>query len=151
MKVVILAGGTGARAYPYTEYIPKPMLPIVGTPIIMHVMKIYAEQGYNDFILSLGYRKEVILDYFDKKMIDWNVELVDTGDNTLTGGRIYNCRDKLTEPFFATYADGLATVPLDGLNLDDFVQPTRDPTRRASAASKTTCPGWPKSPNLTRA
>ena len=115
MKVVILAGGTGARAYPYTEFIPKPMLPIVGTPIVMHVMRIFAEQGYKEFMLSLGYRKEVILDYFEKKMIDWKVDLIDTGDDTLTGGRIFNCRDKLTEPFFATYADGLAKVPLDEL------------------------------------
>lgn len=115
MKVVILAGGIGSRAYPYTEYIPKPMLPIVGTPVVMHVMRIFAEQGHHDFVLSLGYRKEVIQDYFDRKMLDWKVELVDTGDNTLTGGRILNCRDILTEPFFATYSDGLANVPLNEL------------------------------------
>lgn len=112
MKVVILCGGLGTRAYPYTEYIPKPMLPIVGTPIVMHVMRIFAEQNHHDFVLALGYRREVIQDYFDRKQLDWNVELVDTGDDTQTGGRIYKCRDRLTEPFLATYSDGLADVPL---------------------------------------
>lgn len=115
MKVVILCGGMGTRAYPYTEHIPKPMLPIVGTPVVMHVMQIFAEQGLSDFILALGYRKEVIVDYFDRKALDWHVDLVDTGDESETGERIYNCRDRLTEPFLGTYSDGLADVPLDQL------------------------------------
>ena len=115
MKVVILCGGLGTRAYPYTETIPKPMIPIVGTPILMHVMKIFAQQVHHDFVLAMGYRNEVIRDYFDRKALDWNIELVDTGEDTETGGRIYNCRHVLSGLFMATYSDGLAAVPLRDL------------------------------------
>ncbi len=112
MQVVILCGGQGTRAYPHTQSIPKPMLPIAGKPIVMHVMQVFADQGYTDFVLALGYRKEVIEDYFDRKALDWNVELVDTGADTLTGGRVFRCREMLGERFIVTYADGLAAVPL---------------------------------------
>lgn len=115
MQVVILCGGRGTRAYPFTEYLPKPMLAIDGTPIVMHLMRLFADQGHKDFILSVGYRKEVIHDYFDGKRLDWNVELVDTGDDTDTGGRILGCRHLLGERFFATYADGLSDVDLASL------------------------------------
>lgn len=115
MKVVILAGGKGTRAYPYTQTTPKAMMPIGGQPIIMHVMQIFAEQGYRDFVLSLGWRKEVIFDYFDGLKLSWNVELIDTGAETDTGGRIEKCKHLLGETFIATYADGLCDVRLDRL------------------------------------
>ncbi|MBK8959384.1 MAG: NTP transferase domain-containing protein [Proteobacteria bacterium] len=115
MQVLILCGGLGTRAYPYTDHIPKPMLPVDGAPILMHVMKIFAEQGYRDFVLALGHRKEVIMDYFEGKELGWNVRLVDTGDETLTGGRILRCREHLQGKFIATYSDGLAAIPLDDL------------------------------------
>jgi glucose-1-phosphate cytidylyltransferase len=115
MKVVILAGGGGTRAYPYTEYLPKPMLPVGGKPILVRVMEIYARQGFTEFILSVGYRKEIIIDYFDQRQLGWSVEIVDTGADTDTGGRIWHCRDLVGETFMATYADGLSDVPLDRL------------------------------------
>ena len=115
MKVVILAGGAGTRAYPYTEFLPKPMLPVGGKPLVVHVMDLYARQGFNDFVLSVGHRKEVIVDYFTNHTLDWNVQIVDTGAHTDTGGRIWNCRHLLDETFMATYADGISDVPLDDL------------------------------------
>jgi len=86
------------------------MLPIDGTPMLMHVMRSYADQGHKDFVLSLGHNKHVIIDYFDRKALDWNVECVDTGEETDTGGRIYGCRHLLQEKFLATYSDGLSDV-----------------------------------------
>lgn len=118
MQVVILAGGSGTRAYPYTEYLPKPMMPVGGKPVVVRVMELYARQGFTDFILSVGYRKEVIVDYFQGRDTGWNVQVVDTGAQTDTGGRIYNLRHLLGETFMATYADGLSDIPL--ANLVDF-------------------------------
>ena len=115
MQTVILCGGKGTRAYPYTDYLPKPMLPVVGQPILLHVMRIFAEQGCREFVLSVGWRKEVILDYFDRKTLDWNVQFVDTGVDADTGQRILGCRHLLGEKFFATYADGLSDIRLDDL------------------------------------
>lgn len=115
MKVIILAGGTGSRAYPYTEYLPKPMMPVGGKPILARVMEIYARQGFTDFILSVGYRKEVIIDYFDQRRSGWNIQIVDTGADADTGGRIWRCRELVGDTFMATYADGLSDVPLDRL------------------------------------
>ncbi|MDH3388973.1 MAG: sugar phosphate nucleotidyltransferase [Gammaproteobacteria bacterium] len=115
IKVVILAGGRGTRAYPHTDYLPKPMLPVNGKPIIMHVMQIFAARGYRKFVLSVGYRSEVIKDYFANKSLDWEVEIEHTGDETDTGGRIANCKHLLGSTFMATYSDGLAKVPFDDL------------------------------------
>lgn len=115
MQVLILCGGQGTRAYPYTEYLPKPMLPINGQPILIHVMRIFAEQGHKEFILSLGYRKEVIIDYFHQKNLDWDIELVDTGEGTDTGGRIEKCKHLLGDTFLATYVDGLSDILIDKL------------------------------------
>ena len=115
MQVVILAGGSGTRAYPYTEYLPKPMMPVGGKPVVVRVMELYARQGITDFILSVGYRKEVIVDYFQGRSTGWNVQVVDTGSATDTGGRIFNLRHMLGETFMATYADGLSDVPLSKL------------------------------------
>lgn len=115
MKVVILAGGSGTRAYPYTDYLPKPMMPVGGKPILLRVMNLYAQQGYTEFVLSVGYRKEVILDYFEGRDFGWRLDIVDTGASTDTGGRIWGCRHLLGETFMATYADGLSDVVLDDL------------------------------------
>lgn len=115
MKVVILAGGAGTRAYPFTEWLPKPMMPIGGKPVLLHVMEIYARQGFTDFVLSVGHRKAVIQDYFEKRHLGYRVQIVDTGAETDTGGRIWKLRDLLGETFMATYADGLCDVPLDEL------------------------------------
>lgn len=115
MQVVILCGGKGTRAYPFTDYLPKPMLPINGTPILVYVMRIFAQQGHTEFILSLGHRKEVIIDYFDRKDFGWNVQFVDTGADTDTGGRVANCQHLLRDTFFVTYGDGLADIDLNKL------------------------------------
>jgi glucose-1-phosphate cytidylyltransferase len=112
MKVVILAGGAGTRAYPFTEYLPKPMMPVGGKPILLRVMDIYARQGFREFVLSVGHRKDVILDYFEGRNFGWTIDIVDTGAATDTGGRILGCRHLLGETFMATYADGLSDVNL---------------------------------------
>lgn len=112
MKVVILAGGAGTRAYPFTEYLPKPMMPVGGKPILLRVMDIYARQGITEFVISVGHRKEVILDYFEGRDFGWTIDIVDTGAATDTGGRILHCRHLLGETFMATYGDGLSDVNL---------------------------------------
>lgn len=115
MQVVILCGGKGTRAYPYTEYMPKPMMPIAGAPILLHVMRIFAVQGHTQFILSLGYLKEVIVDYFHNKHLPWDIQFVDTGLETDTGGRIQNLAHLLDDQFMATYVDGFSDIRLDKL------------------------------------
>ena len=88
MKVVILAGGFGTRLSEYTDTIPKPMVAIGNIPIIEHIMRTYAFYGYNDFIIALGYKGEIIKSYFKNFKEKWKINLVDTGIGTLTGGRI---------------------------------------------------------------
>jgi glucose-1-phosphate cytidylyltransferase len=112
MKVVILCGGKGTRSYPFTEYFPKPMMPICGTPIIVHLMRIYARQGFTEFILSAGHRKEILEDYFDGRFREWTIDIVDTGADADTGDRIARCADMVGETFFATYGDGLGDIDL---------------------------------------
>lgn len=115
VPVVILCGGKGTRSYPFTEYFPKVMMPISGTPIVVHLMRVYAAQGFRDFVLAAGHRKEILLDYFDGRFTDWNVRIVDTGEASDTGERIRRCADHLGDTFFATYGDGLGNVDLHGL------------------------------------
>ncbi len=117
MNVVILCGGQGTRAYPYTKRMPKALMPVGDAAIVEQVMRIYASFGYRDFILSVGYFKEQIVDYFDgvKRRYGWNVQCIDTGDMTDTGGRILELRDHVTPTFHATYCDGLGDVDLDEL------------------------------------
>lgn len=115
MQVVILAGGKGTRAYPFTDYLPKPMMPVGGKPILVQIMQLYAAQGHREFVLSIGHRKEVILDYFAHKDNDLDITIVDTGEETDTAGRIYKCRHLLRDQFMATYGDGLSDVPIDRL------------------------------------
>jgi glucose-1-phosphate cytidylyltransferase len=112
VQVVILAGGRGTRAYPYTEYLPKPMMPVCGKPILARVMEIFARQGHVDFVISVGYRKEIIVDYFESKRADWRVTIVDTGEDADTGSRIRGCSHVLGDTFFATYSDGICDVDL---------------------------------------
>ncbi len=115
MKAVILCGGKGTRYYPFTEYLPKVMMPIQGSPIIVHLMKIFARQGFTDFILAAGHRKEMLFDYFEGRNTDWNIKIVDTGEDTDTGERIRRCADFAGDRFLATYGDGLGDVNLAAL------------------------------------
>lgn len=113
--VVILCGGKGTRSYPYTEYMPKVMMPIQGVPIIVHLMRIYAAQGFTNFVLAAGHRKEMLLDYFDGRFPDWKIRIVDTGDDADTGDRILRCGTYVGDHFFATYGDGLGNLDLNAL------------------------------------
>jgi glucose-1-phosphate cytidylyltransferase len=115
IKVVILCGGKGTRAYPFTEHLPKVMMPINGTPILMHLMRIFAAQGFKNFVLAAGHRQEMLLDYFDGRSFGWNIEIVDTGADSDTGDRIFRCGGRVGTRFFATYGDGLGNVDLHGL------------------------------------
>jgi glucose-1-phosphate cytidylyltransferase len=117
MNVVILCGGRGTRAYPSTKGIPKALLPVGDVPIVEQVMRIYAAFGYWDFVLSVGYLKEQIVEYFEtaKRRYGWKVTCINTGDTTDTGGRIMGAREYLTPTFHATYCDGLGDVDLDAL------------------------------------
>src|SRR3954454_16768272 len=82
MKTVILCGGKGTRSYPYTDFMPKVMMPVGGTPILVHLMRIFAAQGYNEFVLAAGHRKEMLYDYFDHRFPQWQVRIVDTGEES---------------------------------------------------------------------
>jgi glucose-1-phosphate cytidylyltransferase len=114
-RVVILCGGRGTRSFPFTEYFPKVMMPIGGTPIIIHLMRSYAAQGFTNFVLAAGYRQEMLRDYFEGRYAEWNVEIVDTGDESDTGERIRRCQDHVGDRFLATYGDGLGNVDLNAL------------------------------------
>ena len=115
MKIVILCGGKGLRAFPFTEYLPKPMLPVGGSPIVVQVIKAFIAQGYTDFILAAGYRKNVLDDYFEGKNLGARIEILDTGESADTGERVYACRDHVQDTFLVTYADGLCDVPIRSL------------------------------------
>jgi len=115
MEVVILCGGKGTRSYPFTEYFPKVMMPINGTPILIHLMRLYANQGFTKFVLAAGHRKEILIDYFEGRCSEWNVQIVDTGDASDTGERIRRCAPYVGDTFFATYGDGLGNVDLQRL------------------------------------
>jgi glucose-1-phosphate cytidylyltransferase len=115
MKVVILCGGKGTRSYPFTEYFPKVMMPVNGTPILVHLMRAYASQGYRDFVLAGGHRIEMLHDYFSGRFNDWKVRIVDTGADADTGDRIQRCSEFVGERFFATYGDGLGDLDLHAL------------------------------------
>lgn len=133
MKVVLLAGGLGTRLSEETSTRPKPMVEIGGMPILWHIMKIYSAHGFNDFIVCLGYKGYMIKEYFanyflhksdvtvslkdnslkvhDSKAEPWNITLVDTGNETMTGGRIKRIQKHIgNEPFLLTYGDGVSDV-----------------------------------------
>src|SRR5215469_290879 len=115
LSVVILCGGKGSRIYPFSEYFPKPMMPIHGRPILVHLMQIYARQGVRRFVLAAGHRKEMLLDYFDGRFPEWDIRILDTGIEADTGDRILACMDEVGDQFFATYGDGLGNIDLAAL------------------------------------
>ena len=116
MKTVILAGGYGTRISEESHLKPKPMIEIGGKPILWHIMKIYSSYNINDFVICLGYKGEMIKEYFAKlDSTPWNVELVDTGEHTMTGGRIKRIQKHVDDTFCLTYGDGLSNVDINGL------------------------------------
>ena len=117
MKCVILAGGKGSRISELSKDIPKPMINVLGKPILIKIMQHYSNYGFNDFIIAAGYKKEVIKKYFkSKKFKNWNIEVVDTGLNTMTGGRIKRLKKYINDKtFMLTYGDGLSDVNLEKL------------------------------------
>ena len=140
MKVIILAGGYGTRLAEFTEEIPKPMVPINGKPILFHLMEYYASFGHNDFYIALGYKGDIIKKYFylynsinndfqidlksgvirnySESPVDWKVSLVDTGGNTMTGGRVKRLKPFIGEErCLLTYGDGLSNI-----NINDLIE-----------------------------
>lgn len=138
MKTIILAGGFGSRLSEQTDLKPKPMVEIGGQPIIWHIMNIYAHYGFKDFLIALGYKSEVIKEYFlnyyslksdftvdlengktkylRKIAVDWKVTLIDTGLKTMTGGRVKRLKEYIeNETFMLTYGDGVADVNISKL------------------------------------
>ena len=116
MKVVILAGGFGTRLSEYTDSIPKPMVPIGNKPIIEHIMRIYASYGHKEFYVALGYKGEVIKEYFKNFENDWKINLIDTGADTYTGGRLKRLEKYLSkETFLLTYGDGVSNIDINEL------------------------------------
>ena len=136
MKVIILSGGFGTRIAEYTSIIPKPMIRVGGKPIIEHIMEIYAKYGHKDFYLALGYKSEVIKEYFynyaflnsnfqinlkDGKVSpykrnekDWSINLIDTGINTMTGGRLKRLKEFIgDETFLLTYGDAVTDLNIN--------------------------------------
>ncbi len=115
VRTVILCGGKGTRAYPNTIELPKPLLEIGDRPMLRHVMEIYAGQGFTRFTLAAGFKAEMVADFATTVPADWDVEVLDTGLETNTGGRVDAVRDHVGEVFFCTYADGLGDVDLVAL------------------------------------
>lgn len=138
MKTIILAGGFGTRIAEYSTLIPKPMVEIGEHPILWHIMNWYSKFGYDDFVIALGYKASVIKEYFlnlyalnndfevdlatgeikyiNKNRKNWKVALVDTGINTMTGGRVKRLENLIgNEPFMLTYGDGLSNINIENL------------------------------------
>ena len=115
MRTVILCGGKGTRAYPHTTQVPKPLLEVAGRPVLQHVMESYAAQGFTSFVLAAGFKIELIDEFARTLPSGWDVDVVDTGVETNTGGRIAQCRDRMGDTFFATYSDGLSDIDLRAL------------------------------------
>ena len=116
MKVVILAGGFGTRLSEYTHSIPKPMITIKGKPILYHIMRHYSNYGFNNFYIALGYKGQIIKNFFKKNSFGWNIKMVETGKKTMTGGRLKRLKKYLkNEKFLLTYGDGLSNVNIKKL------------------------------------
>lgn len=138
MKTVILSGGFGTRISEYTESIPKPLIPIGGRPLLTHIMERYAKYGHKDFYLALGYKAELIKEYFlnyktlnsdftvdmstgevkiqQSDPVDWRVTMINTGLHSMTGGRVKRFQSIIcNEPFMLTYGDGLSDINIDEL------------------------------------
>ena len=118
MKVLILAGGFGTRLSEETDLIPKPLVKIGEKPILWHIMKHYSAFGFNEFVILLGYKGDMIKNYFlnQPDSSNWNITFLDTGLNTDTGGRIKRAERIINnKPFLLTYGDGLANIDLNKL------------------------------------
>jgi glucose-1-phosphate cytidylyltransferase len=116
MKVVILAGGFGTRISEYSKTIPKPMIEVKKKPILVRIMEHYSKFGFNDFYIALGYKGNVIKQYFKRKKFNWKINLIDTGLNTMTGGRLKRLKKYIkNDRFFLTYGDGLSNVDIKKL------------------------------------
>ena len=118
MKVLILAGGFGTRLSEETDKIPKPLVQIGGKPILWHIMNIYSRYGLNDFLILIGYKGNMIRQYFNGQSFKskWKVEFLETGLKTDTGGRIKRAEKYINnKTFMLTYGDGLANINLDML------------------------------------
>ena len=137
MQAIILAGGFGTRLSEETDVIPKPMIEVGGNPILWHIMKIFSFYGINQFTVALGYKGEVIKDYFTryyhlksdlrvelasgmiktKKTLneDWTINLIDTGQNSMTGGRLKRLAEQIDSTFIFTYGDGLSNIDIHEL------------------------------------
>lgn len=140
MKVILLAGGMGTRFSEESQYKPKPMVELGGKPILWHIMKLYSHYGYNEFIICAGYKQHIIKEYFADYFLHtsditydftngknemtvhhnaserWKVTVVDTGLNTMTGGRVKRVREYIgDEPFMLTYGDGVCDVNIRDL------------------------------------
>ena len=138
MKVILLAGGLGSRLAEETARVPKPMVEIGGRPILLHIMDIYAAHGFTEFVVACGYKCSIIKSFFSEfylsnndytislasgvrrlvptRHVDWEVSVVDTGESTMTGGRIRRLQSWIgNEPFMVTYGDGVADIDLGAL------------------------------------
>ena len=116
MKVVILAGGLGTRISEESDTQPKPMIKIGEMPVLLHIMKIYSYYKINEFIICLGYKGDVIKKFFSNyDSAPWNVQLIDTGLDTMTGGRIKRIQEHIDDTFCVTYGDGLSDVNINNL------------------------------------
>ncbi|AUW57391.1 glucose-1-phosphate cytidylyltransferase [Sphingobium sp. SCG-1] len=138
MKTVLLAGGLGSRLAEETGIIPKPMVEVGGRPIILHVMDIYNHWGHHDFIVACGYKCMLMKKFFHdihfmnndftimadsgvvelrpSRLVEWNISVVDTGEHTMTGGRLRRLRDWIGgEPFMVTYSDGVGNIDIEAL------------------------------------
>jgi len=160
LKVVILCGGLGMRLREETEFRPKPMVEIGEVPILWHIMKIYSHFGFKDFILCLGYKGNVIKEYFSNYKImncdfsinlgsgetkicskvnneEWNVWLIDTGYDTMTGGRIKRIEKYIEgDTFLATYGDAVADINITELLKSAAATAPRRATRAASRSTR---------------
>lgn len=103
------------RAMPETLELPKPLLPVGDRPVLAHVMEIYVEQGFTDFVLAAGYKAELVWKFAQGLPASWRVDVIDTGEETNTGGRVWKVREQLGDEFFLTYSDGLGDVDLSAL------------------------------------
>ena len=116
MKVVILAGGLGTRMSEVTKTIPKPMVKILDKPILIHIMEHYYKFGFDEFYIALGYKGNIIRNYFKKNRFNWKVHLIETGKNSMTGGRLKRLKKYLNnETFLMTYGDGISDVNISRL------------------------------------
>jgi|TARA_A100001015_G_C14998616_1_gene717331 glucose-1-phosphate cytidylyltransferase len=117
MKLIILAGGFGTRLSEVTKTIPKPMVKIGGKPILIHIMEHYFKYGIRDFYIALGYKGHIIKKYFKKKINpNWNINLIETGKKTMTGGRLKRLKNLIgNKTFLMTYGDGVSNVNIKRL------------------------------------